>query len=55
LGTVFLFAFHINYGSILYHFPHKRDTDRKSRFFHTPLHWTPSLGVSVGISPSRYK
>jgi len=31
MGYGFLFAFHSNYGSILYHFP-----DRKSRLFHNP-------------------
>ena len=32
----FLFAFHSNYGSVLYHFRDKAKYWPKSRFFHTP-------------------
>jgi len=51
LGYSFLFAFHSNYGCILHHF---RDKARyRSRFFHTPLHLTPPLGVFRRILPYR--
>jgi len=50
LGTVscFLFAFHSNYGSILYHFRDKVSYWRKiAIFFHTSLH--------IRGSPSEYR
>ena len=52
LGHGFLFAFHSNYGSILYHF---RDSDIlvDNREFFIAMHSTPPLrgGVAVGILP----
>ena len=46
----FSFAFHSNYGSILYHFRDKRDIGRKIAIFHTPAFDAP-VG---GGSPSEY-
>ena len=52
LGTVF--AFHSNYGSVLYYFRDKARYWSKIAIFSYPLHSTPLLGeVSVGILPYR--
>ena len=44
LGYDFLFAFHSNYGSILYHFRDKARYWSKIAVFYTFVQLTPSLG-----------
>ena len=43
LKYCFLFAFHSNYGSVLYHFRDEVKYCSKIMLFHTPLHLTPPL------------
>jgi len=50
LGYGFLFAFHSNYGSVLFYFRDKARYWSKIAIFYTLLHSTPPLGRS----PSEY-
>ena len=47
----FLFAFHSNYGPILYHFRDKARHWSKTAIFSHSLHLTHPLGGDVGILP----
>ena len=54
LGYCFLFAFHSNYGPVLYHFRDKARCWSKIATFSYLLHSTLPLGVPVRIMPKKF-